>query len=612
MRTITITLLLFVVFHFSGISQVADGINYQAVALDSDGNEIVGTDADWNIIGDKQFDVRFSIMESTPEGELLYQETHLAHTDPFGMFSLVIGHGDDTGEGLHENLTGISWGVEKLFLKVEIDIERDGSYITMDIQQMMAVPFAFRAHSAGTAATIQAEEGQEADKAIFSVLNSQGDTVFAVYESGVVINIDEEESKGSRGGFAVGGFSAQKQGERVEYLRVDPGSVRITIDDTDDPDGSKGSRGGFAVGGFTAQKQEEVPDYFHLTPGSALFQFNEDELSAVKGSRGGFAVGGFSAAKSDLVTDYLTVNRDSVRIFIDDTPDLKGSRGGFAVGGFSSQKQGEGFEFIRIEPGYVRVNINQDDSKGSRGGFAVGGFSSQKQSDTIDYMFITPTGTQFLLNEDSAKGSRGGFAVGGFSSQKSTGIADYFNLSADSARVYIEDNEGRGGFAVVERDDSKGKDQDVFYVAPEGTSVYLKENSKNLPDGFSVFNREDDIIDRLFTVSEEGTFVSTLFESVPVLVTSDITGLTSEAASSGGIVLRAGGAEITEFGVVYGEAGAPTLTSGTKAEAVTMVDGVYTVNLTGLDAGTTYYIRAYAVNRTGTGYGQQIEFTTPL
>jgi hypothetical protein len=38
--------------------------------------------------------------------------------------------------------------------------------------------------------------------------------------------------------------------------------------------------------------------------------------------------------------------------------------------------------------------------------------------------------------------------------------------------------------------------------------------------------------------------------------------------------------------------------------------GSFTSNITGLDPGTTYYIRAYATNSTGTGYGETKSFST--
>ena len=40
--------------------------------------------------------------------------------------------------------------------------------------------------------------------------------------------------------------------------------------------------------------------------------------------------------------------------------------------------------------------------------------------------------------------------------------------------------------------------------------------------------------------------------------------------------------------------------------------GSYSINLTGLSEGTTYYVRAYAINSNGTAYGEEIHFKTTI
>ena len=88
-----------------------------------------------------------------------------------------------------------------------------------------------------------------------------GQTVFAVYNQGVHITIDEDYSKGSRGGFSVGGFDRSKGIQ--EYLRVTADSTRVYIN----KNSSKGSRGGFSVGGFDRSAAKgEVFNYVDLTP----------------------------------------------------------------------------------------------------------------------------------------------------------------------------------------------------------------------------------------------------------------------------------------------------------------------------------------------------------
>ncbi|MBI4647251.1 MAG: hypothetical protein HY738_11855 [Bacteroidia bacterium] len=100
---------------------------------------------------------------------------------------------------------------------------------------------------------------------LFEVLNSNGDTVFAVYSQGVRIYVADDpaiKASGSRSGFAVGGFSLTKALTN-DYLWVTPDSVRIYVE-KDGGSKSSGSRGGFAVGGFSLTKT--LPDdYFNIS-----------------------------------------------------------------------------------------------------------------------------------------------------------------------------------------------------------------------------------------------------------------------------------------------------------------------------------------------------------
>ena len=80
--------------------------------------------------------------------------------------------------------------------------------------------------------------------------NDAGNPVFAVFNDGVMVYVDEEK-KGVKGGFAVGGYSSSKKGVTQEFLRITPDSVRIYV--PDDPI-TKGIKGGFAVGGYSTSK----------------------------------------------------------------------------------------------------------------------------------------------------------------------------------------------------------------------------------------------------------------------------------------------------------------------------------------------------------------------
>lgn len=132
---------------------------------------------------------------------------------------------------------------------------------------------------------------------LFSVVNVNGDTVMAVYNEGVRINVQDNPGKatGSKGGFAVGGFSPAKGSFTNEFLRVTPDSVRIWVPDT--------------------------------------------VVNKAIGSKGGFAVGGYSPAKGTS-SDYLFVTDDSSRVYVD-------GFGGFSVGDISG---GTVVDFMNLTP----------------------------------------------------------------------------------------------------------------------------------------------------------------------------------------------------------------------------------------------------------------------
>ena len=118
------------------------GINYQAVAIDENGKQLVGMDITGKPLYEKTIGVRFSITKGSG-GTVEYQETQTALTDQYGLFSLVIGAGTQTGTGQYTTLMAIPWIDADQFLKVEIATKNDGDYKMVSNQQFMSVPYSF-------------------------------------------------------------------------------------------------------------------------------------------------------------------------------------------------------------------------------------------------------------------------------------------------------------------------------------------------------------------------------------------------------------------------------------------------------------------------------------
>jgi len=93
---------------------------------------------------------------------------------------------------------------------------------------------------------------------------------------------------------------------------------------------------------------------------------------------------------------------------------------------------------------------------------------------------------------------------------------------------------------------------------------------------------------------------------IPTLTTNSVTGIHATYATGGGNVTSTGGATVTVRGVCWGTATNPT-TSGSKLD-IGSGTGLFSGSFSGLTVGTTYYVRAYASNSAGTGYGNQVSF----
>jgi uncharacterized protein (TIGR02145 family) len=96
--------------------------------------------------------------------------------------------------------------------------------------------------------------------------------------------------------------------------------------------------------------------------------------------------------------------------------------------------------------------------------------------------------------------------------------------------------------------------------------------------------------------------------TVPEVTTAEVSGITQTNAVSGGNVTNNGGAEVTARGVCWNTAQNPTIGSSKTSDGAG--NGVFPSNITGLTANTKYYVSAYATNSEGTGYGNEVSFTT--
>ena len=96
--------------------------------------------------------------------------------------------------------------------------------------------------------------------------------------------------------------------------------------------------------------------------------------------------------------------------------------------------------------------------------------------------------------------------------------------------------------------------------------------------------------------------------TLPTVVTATVTEITANSAKGGGEVTNDGGAQVTERGICWSTHANPTVSDNHVAAGEGT--GAFTALMNGLEANTTYHVRAYATNEAGTAYGLDREFTT--
>jgi len=96
--------------------------------------------------------------------------------------------------------------------------------------------------------------------------------------------------------------------------------------------------------------------------------------------------------------------------------------------------------------------------------------------------------------------------------------------------------------------------------------------------------------------------------STPIVTTEETSDITKTSATSGGTVSSEGSSPVSVRGVCWSTNQNPTTANNKTNDGGGI--GTFVSSITGLTAGTIYYVRAYATNSVGTSYGNEITFET--
>jgi uncharacterized protein (TIGR02145 family) len=115
------------------LAQAPQGFNYQATVRNNSGQLVLNQ----NVL------VKFNIYQNSATGTLVYSENQSATTDDLGHINLVVGQGTATTA----TFSTINWGSGSYYLGIELN--SGNGYLTMGTTQLLSVPYALYANSAG-------------------------------------------------------------------------------------------------------------------------------------------------------------------------------------------------------------------------------------------------------------------------------------------------------------------------------------------------------------------------------------------------------------------------------------------------------------------------------
>jgi uncharacterized protein (TIGR02145 family) len=450
-------------FPFFAFAQAPQKINFQSILRNNSGE----------IVANKAVNLRISLLAGSANGSNVFSETHAKTTDASGLISIEIGKGTLVS-GVFNS---INWGNLAHFIKLEADFNGGSNYELLGTQELMSVPYALYAGKTDT-----------------SVLNLTG-------RLATKLNVTDTSFLSER-------IDANLNKSDTSLLNlVNRFSSKVNVSDT---------------------------------------------TSMLTNYRTGLN------NKLDILDTTILSNRINTKLNISDFP--QGTTPG-------NMQYWNGTNWVNLAPGLPGQSLI---------------ITSTGIPSWSGAAFPTLTTTSISSITSTSVNGGGDISSDGGATVSARGLVYGTTSNPTLSNTVLTIGSGTGSFSGT-----------LTGLTPN-TTYYVRAYATNSA-GTGYGN--------------EISF-QTLPVAVPTLITTDASGITQTTVTSGGTISNDGGATVTERGIVYGTSNDPT-TSDTKVSSGSGT-GSFSVNITSLTPNTTYYIRSYAINSAGTGFGNNITFQTSV
>ena len=587
MKKIVLISLITIVFISNLISQAPNLMSYQAVIWDASGN----------LVSEKTVSIKISILQGSVSGTSVYSETHKIQTNINGLVSLMIGGGTNTTG----KIADIHWGGGSYFLKTETDPTGGNSYTITGTTQLVSVPYALHSNTSSNLNTPKPGlPGQilTVDKDGKPIWVSTLPTLSTNNSSNITSNT------ASSGGNVISDGGSPVTARGIVWSTFPNPTVSL----------STITNNGSGLGIFSSTISGLILNttYFaraYATNSVGTGYGNEISFTTKADST---SVMGIPCTGSPTVKDidgntYNTVQigtqcwtKENLKV----TKYSDGTTIPLDTSGENGLGQTWGTRSTGARTIYANDNTNLTNYGYLYNWYAVKGISTLGSS---NYKNICPTGWHVPSDGELTTliAYLGGENVAG-GKMKTTGTTYWSNNTGAT---------NESGFSALPSAYRGGGVEGGFYNIRNTTQfISTTEYLTNL--WVYQLTRDNNGGNRIFLAKGNGFSVRCLRDSIttnpiqkPILTTNTLTAITQTGVTTGGNITSDSGLPITSRGVVWSTSPSPTILLSTKTSNGTGI-GSFTSLLNNLIPKTNYYVRAYATNIAGTGYGNEITFTT--
>lgn len=153
----------------------------------------------------------------------------------------------------------------------------------------------------------------------------------------------------------------------------------------------------------------------------------------------------------------------------------------------------------------------------------------------------------------------------------------------------------------------------ILYFSPIQKGIMIQEFDTNQlyglspTSGFVMYNTSTNKFE--YYNSSISRQLNPRFTKLPIVSTHIVSEIKATQAISGGTITSDSGSKITARGICWSSHANPTIADSITSDSIGV--GNFFSRMTRLKGNTTYFVRAYATNGKGTGYGNEISFKTP-